>query len=143
MDKFIKNYLHKKKSVFSLFLLISLLLHLSVGLLLKSQPIFPEKPKKDPEQTAVALQERKNWLELDHKPLESVETPPKDAAHLADSNAKVKQEAAPKGDDSRDKKKLERQEQNTAQQTPTTLQKKQIAQKAPSPPSPLLQLFYQ
>ncbi len=138
MDKIIKNYSHRKKSVFSLFLLISLLLHLSVGLLLKSQPILPEK-QKDPEQTAVALEERKNWLELDHKPPESVETPPKDAAHIAESNAKVKQEAAPKGDDSRDKKKQERQEQQTAQQTPITQQKKQTAQKVPPPPSPLLQ----
>ncbi len=138
MDKFIKNYLHRKKSVFSLFLLISLLLHLSIGLLLKSQHIVPEKQKK-PEQTAVALQERKNWLELDRKPPENVETPPKEATHIAESNAKVKQEAVPKGDDSRDKKKLERQEQRTAQQTPTALQKKQKHQKTPSPPSPLLQ----
>ncbi len=96
-----KKRLRERSGLFSLFLLISLLLHLLVGLLLQEQKLIPE-PQSKPEQTPVALQERNNWLELDQKPLEKSVEPPKNATHLAKANQQVERETAPKADDSRD-----------------------------------------
>ncbi len=139
--KKLKNYrLRDKTSVFSLFLLISLLLHLLAGLLLQNRQIFPQ-PKNKPEQTAVALQERKNWLELDQPPLDKAVKPPKDATHIADVNAKVKQETAPKRDDSRDRQKKAEQQQQVAQPSPARPPQPKLSDRPrdPIPPAPLLQ----
>ena len=105
-----KSYSNK----IGLFLLISFLLHLVVVLLLQNQQILPHK-KPVPEQTAVTLEERRNWLELDQKPLMTLEPPPEDATHIAESSAKVKQESAPKGEDSRDKQEMVKQAEKTVQ----------------------------
>ncbi len=139
MKRIKKNQLYEKTSFFSLFLLISLLLHLLTGLLLQKQQIIPV-PKNKPEQTAVTLQERNNWLELDQKPVEKTVEPPKNATHVAEANAKVKQEAAPEGDDSRDQQRTERQKQQIAQQIaiPTPRQKP-IPRSTTPPPAPPLQ----
>ena len=134
MKKIKKNRLSHKTSAFSLFLLISLLLHLLVGLLLQNRQIVPEV-KNRPEPTAVALQESRNWLELDQKPLKPAVAPPENATHIAEANAKVKQETAPKGDDSRDQQKIEPQKQQIVQQIPAAApRQKQITQPNPSPP---------
>jgi protein TonB len=131
--------LREKSSLFGLFLLISLLLHLLVGVLLQDQQIIPA-PEEKPEQTSVALEERKNWLELDHLPLEKTATPPKNAAHVADANAKVEQETAPKGDESRDQQRVEKRKQQVAQQSSASLRQKTIIHPtAPSSPAPPLQ----
>jgi len=133
MKQIKKNRLRDKTSLFSLFLLISTLLHLLAGFVLQNHPITPEPPQKF-EQTAVALEDRKNWLELDQKPLEKITSPPKDAAHIAEANATVKQETAPKGDDSRDKQRLDKQEQQVAKRKTEPAQKKQSTNQKPSPP---------
>lgn len=142
MTKFYKKILPKKTSFFSLFLLISLLLHLLVGLLLQTQLITPEK-KNRPERTAVALQERNNWLELDHKPREKTAEPPQKTTHIAEDNAKVEQETAPKGDESRDQPKIAKQQRQITQQSSVPEpQQKQSIRHTPStsptpPPSPV------
>ncbi len=91
-----------RPSLFGLFVLISLLIHLLVGLMLQNRQILPVRTQ-EPEKLAVRMQERKNWLELDQKPQNKTDQPPKQADHLAESNQKVDQEKAPKGTDSRDK----------------------------------------
>lgn len=91
-----------RRSDFALFLCLSILLHLLAGLIFLGRPLLPQPPEAS-KRTPVALEERKNWLELDQKPQEKAQEPPPDATHLAEANQRVDQEAAPKGDDSRDK----------------------------------------
>lgn len=110
----------RRSSRFLLFLSLSCLLHLVAGLLLLRQPLLPSDETKE-ERTPIALEQRKNWLELDQKPLEPALKPPEKATHLAQENQRVQKEAAPKGQDSRDRQ----PQQQVARQ-----QKKQ-----PSPPA--------
>ena len=136
-----KNRLDNKKSIFSLFFIISLLLHVILGALLQTQQILP-KHQDIPEPTEVTLHERNNWLELDQKPKTKAVPPPKEATHIADSNAEVKKEAAPKGDDSRDKAEQIKQNlqiQQDAQQKPAITQKSINQPAAPAEPSAHLQ----
>ena len=123
MKKIKTNPLREKSSIFSLFLLASLLLHLLAGVLLQNQLVSPE-PSNRAEQTAVRLQERRNWLELDQTPPPKTVEAPKNATHIAENNLKVTKETTPEGDDSRD-------QQKTAQQKP---QQKSIASPAATPP---------
>jgi protein TonB len=103
MKIILKNLTRKRSNLFGLFLLLSVLLHLLVGLVLQNRSIMPV-PQAKIEETPVALQERKNWLELDQKPIIPAEKPPLDASHIAEANQKVKQETAPKGSDDWDQK---------------------------------------
>lgn len=139
MKKSSTHQLREKTSIFGLFVLISLLLHLLAGFLLQDRQILPD-PKLKPEETPIAMQERKNWLELDQKPQIKAAEPPEDATHLAEANQKVEQEAAPKGDDSRDQEAEEAQQQVVQQQPPPPPQQSAPpSQPAEQPPSPPLQ----
>lgn len=98
-----QNHTTNKKSTprkFTLFLLLSLLLHALLALLLRDQPVFPQV-EKTPEKTPVALEERRKWLELD-QPAASVPEPPNQAERLAARDQKVAREKAPDANDSRD-----------------------------------------
>lgn len=138
MKKSSTHQLREKTSIFGLFVLISLLLHLLAGLLLQHRQILPD-PKLEPETIPIAMQERKNWLELDQKPQDRAAEPPEDATHLAEANQKVEQEAAPKGVDSRDQEAAEVQQQVAQQQPPPPQQPAPPSQPVEKPPSTPLQ----
>ena len=138
MDKNEKTRHQMKKSYFGIFLLISLLLHLLIVMLFQKQLLLPVQKEKV-EQTSVALQERKNWLELDQKLPEKTIEPPKEATHIAEVNAKVDQETAPVGDDSRDKQRAEQAKRQVVQQKQVPAPQKKTPPAAQPPASPPLQ----
>ena len=121
--------MRKKSCIFSLFLLVSLLLHLLAGVLLQNQ-LVASATKDLTEQTPVRLQERNNWLELDQPlPKKTVEAPD-EATHIAENNQKVLQETTPEGDDSRDQQKTEQQKpQQKSLASPAAPPKKVKSQK--------------
>lgn len=134
-----KHLFSERPGVFILFLLISLLLHLTAGFLLQNQVLHADK-QQDRKEIPVTLRERSKWIELDHKPEINTTKPPENASHLANINKAVQKEAAPKGDDSRDKPAVEALQQRSAQQSspqkkvpPPAPQPKQIT---PAPPLP-------
>ena len=115
----------KSARLFPLFLLISCLLHLIVGLVLLQFRIFPTVPPK-PEETRVTIQQRPNWLELDQKPQNPATQPP-ETKRVAQANQHVKQESAPLGEDSRDQK------ASAARQPVAAKQKSREAEPRPKP----------
>ncbi len=121
-----KNPFCEKTSIFSLFLLASLLIHLLAGVLLQNQLVVPES-NNPLEQTPVRLQQRSNWLELDQTPPPKTVEAPENASHIAESNVKVAKETTPEADDSRD-------QQKTEQQKPQKPQQKSISRPAVVPP---------
>ncbi len=130
--------LRKKPGIFALFFLISLLLHLLAGLLLQNRQIFPE-PEDKKEETRIALQERKNWLELDQKPLEKAAEPPEEAKHIAEANQKVEKETTRAGEDTRDQQAIvaptqQAKRQPPPQASPPPVPPQSARQQPPSPP---------
>ncbi|WP_020676032.1 energy transducer TonB [Geopsychrobacter electrodiphilus] len=123
--------LRKKSNLFGLFLLVSMLLHLLAGFVLQNN-LFTPHPEKKTDETLVALQERKNWLELDQKPLKVAEAPPKEATHIAEANQQVKQETAPKATDHRDQKRVISQREQPAHSSPKK-QQPQVKETQPFP----------
>jgi protein TonB len=138
MKIILKNLSGKRSNLFGLFLLLSVLLHLLVGLVLQNPSIMPV-PQAKIEETPVALLERKNWLELDQKPIKPAEKPPLDASHIAEANQQVKQEMAPKAADHRDQKRTEANPPTTGQQNlaKAPAQSDQTIPQSEIPPVPL------
>ncbi|MCF6179495.1 MAG: TonB family protein [Geopsychrobacter sp.] len=131
-----KNLLREKSNLFGLFLLISLLFHLIIALGLPDRLLSP-KPEEQKKPIPVTLQERKNWLELDQKPPKVTIQPPKDATHIAEENQQVKQEMAPKAEDSRDQQpSAERAQLKIEQQQPQPKIAPRPARAKPQPQTP-------
>jgi protein TonB len=124
---------------FYLFFLLSLLLHLSLALLLRNQPVLP-RVAKAPEKTPVALEERRKWLELDQPALHDPQ-PPNQAERLAARDQKVVQEKAPDARDSRDQQASQQPPpRQAAPVQPKTQAKKEVPATTSSPTPPLADL---